>query len=102
MRYRQGDRAPQLRSAARLAFQLPDQPLDLLGALQDRCALGCQADAATVPDEKRLAEFSFELGDPATERRLGNTQFLGCAAEAARPGHGGEVAKAAEVHGKAR
>ena len=52
--------------------------------------------------EQRRAELVLQPGDRAAERRLGDAQLLGGAAEVLQPGHGHELAQRVQIHHASR
>ena len=70
-------------------------------ALEQHLAGGRELDAARRPVEQRLAELGLEAPDLLRQRRLGDVQPLGGAAEVPLLGHGDEVAQVPELHGSA-
>jgi hypothetical protein len=58
---------------------------------------GGEPDLAVVADEQLCAEGALELVDLVAQRRLGDVEARGCAAEVALLGDGKEVAKQARV-----
>ena len=67
------------------------------GFCQKGAAVARQADALGIALEQRQAQFLFQLGDLAAERRLRDMQAFGGAAHVFLFGHGDEVLQLADV-----
>jgi hypothetical protein len=57
-----------------------------------------QANATSVPDEQRRAEFTFQERDLTAERRLGDAQFRRRSCKGALSCNGDEIAKLLGIH----
>lgn len=67
------------------------------GALEEGLAGGCECYGTRGAEEERVAEKLFEATDLLRERRLGEVETLGGAAEVELFGYGDEVAEVAEL-----
>ena len=88
------------RGAARVLDRGVDGGEDLARALEQHLAGGRELDAARGAVEQRLSELGLEAADLLRERRLGDVQAFGGAAEVPLLGDGDEVAQVPELHGQ--
>lgn len=86
--------APQAPSQRLQAFGVLEQGL---GFVEEGPPVGSQAQALLAALEQLQAETLFQLGDLPAQRRLGDVQLLGGAADVLDLGHGDEITKLSEI-----